>query len=135
MAHKDYLTNSANENYNYDSSGVGGNRYATILLYMNDVDDHAGGETVFETAWSINTSETQRRVPLRDTINELRESGQIDVLKVGSWEEELAAVCRTRLAVKPRAGRAVLFYSQHPNGTVDDASLHGACPILSGTKV
>ena len=42
--------------------------------------------------------------------------------------------CRTRLAVKPKRGRAVLFYSQHPNGVHDEFAMHGACPILNGTK-
>lgn len=42
--------------------------------------------------------------------------------------------CRSRLAVRPYAGRAVLFYSQHPNGEEDKSSLHGGCPVLSGTK-
>ena len=44
------------------------------------------------------------------------------------------AKCRTRLAVRPHSSRAVLFYSQLPNGEVDPASIHGACPILAGQK-
>lgn len=27
-----------------------------------------------------------------------------------------------------------MFYNQRPNGEFDDASLHGGCPILKGTK-
>jgi hypothetical protein len=27
-----------------------------------------------------------------------------------------------------------LFYSQHPNGALDDKSFHGGCPVLHGTK-
>ena len=37
----------------------------------------------------------------------------------------MVADCRSRLAVRPHAGRAVLFYSQHPNGEEDTSSLHG----------
>jgi hypothetical protein len=44
------------------------------------------------------------------------------------------ATCRSQLAVRPHSSRAVLFYSQHPNGDVDKASLHGACPVLSNQK-
>ena len=44
------------------------------------------------------------------------------------------AKCRTRLAIRPHSSRAVLFYSQLPNGKVDPASIHGACPVLSGQK-
>ena len=42
--------------------------------------------------------------------------------------------CRSQLAVRPHSSRAVLFYSQHPNGEVDKSSLHGACPVLSNQK-
>jgi prolyl 4-hydroxylase len=133
VPHEDYLTNDSNENYDYDSSRIGGNRYATILLYMSQVE--SGGETVFEKAWPVGATDQHKTKPIKDTIRELRESGQIDLLTEGSWEESLAAKCRTRLVVEPKPGRAVLFYSQHPNGTVDKASLHGACPVLQGTKV
>ena len=44
------------------------------------------------------------------------------------------ATCRSKLAVRPHSSRAVLFYSQHPNGDVDKSSLHGACPVLSNQK-
>jgi len=44
------------------------------------------------------------------------------------------ANCRTRLAVRPHSSRAVLFYSQHPDGSVDDSSLHGGCPVIKGEK-
>ena len=46
----------------------------------------------------------------------------------------MVADCRSRLAIKPHAGRAVLFYSQHPNGEEDRSSLHGGCPVLHGEK-
>jgi hypothetical protein len=44
------------------------------------------------------------------------------------------AQCRTRLAVQPKAGEAILFYSQNPDGTTDELSRHGACPVLVGDK-
>ncbi len=44
------------------------------------------------------------------------------------------ATCRSSLAVRPHSSRAVLFYSQHPNGEVDQDSLHGACPVLNSQK-
>ncbi|CAM9364828.1 unnamed protein product [Heterosigma akashiwo] len=46
----------------------------------------------------------------------------------------MVAQCQHCLAVRPRKGEAILFYSQHPNGRVDAASLHGGCPVLAGTK-
>lgn len=38
------------------------------------------------------------------------------------------------LAVKPKKGDAVLFFSLHINGTTDPASLHGSCPVIEGEK-
>jgi hypothetical protein len=42
--------------------------------------------------------------------------------------------CRSKLSIRPHSSRAVLFYSQYPNGAVDPASLHGACPVLNRQK-
>ncbi len=68
---------------------------------------------------------------------ELAASG-IDLRKMGikpnSWEERLVVQCRSKLAVRPKKAEAVLFYDQMPMGGQDDASLHGGCPVLKGTK-
>ena len=48
---------------NYESSAVGGNRYATILLYMSDLEEGDGGETVFVEALPIGQEEKDR-VPM-----------------------------------------------------------------------
>lgn len=71
---------------------------------------------------------------LSQALEELRASDRGSVLQHGSWEEDLVAKCRTRLAIRPHSSRAVLFYSQYPNGQLDPASLHGACPILDKQK-
>ena len=41
----DYLRVSETSDFDYDSSGIGGNRYATVLLYMTDIPENGGGET------------------------------------------------------------------------------------------
>jgi prolyl 4-hydroxylase len=129
--HDDYLDNSARENYDYDTAGVGGNRFATVLMYLSTPE--LGGETMFKNQYPIGTLE-QDRIPLSRALADLRETEAGALLKQGSWEEELTAYCRSRLAVKPSKGRAVLFYSQHPNGAQDHMAYHGACPVLQGTK-
>jgi hypothetical protein len=132
--HDDYLDRNGGENYNYDTAGVGGNRFATILLYFTDLPENAGGETVFKNAHPPGTLENDR-IPITRALADLRESGVGEgILKTGSWEEEMTAYCRSRLAVKPSKGRAVLFYSQYPNGVQDRTVLHGGCPVLNGTK-
>jgi|EP00945_MAST-04E_sp_MAST-4E-sp1_P002270 hypothetical protein len=38
------------------------------------------------------------------------------------------------LAVYPKKGDAILFYSQTPDAQLDPQSFHGGCPIIQGTK-
>lgn len=40
----------------------------------------------------------------------------------------------TGLKVKPRKGDGLLFHSVFPNGTIDQLSLHGSCPVIEGEK-
>ncbi|XP_074592317.1 putative prolyl 4-hydroxylase 6 [Curcuma longa] len=83
----------------------GGHRYATVLMYLSDVEK--GGETVFPIA-----------------------EGASSQFKDDSWSE----CAKNGLAVKPKKGDAVLFFSLHINGTTDPASLHGSCPVIEGEK-
>jgi len=119
------------EEHNFDSAGVGSNRFATILLYMSDLEKGDGGETLFSHGWPVGQAE-EDHVELDDAIDALRASGDVEgMLKRDSWEETMVARCRSRLAVRPHSSRAVLFYSQHPDGSVDTSSLHGGCPVIT----
>lgn len=134
IPHMDWIDDQSGRlKHNYDSAGKGGNRYATILLYMSDLEEGDGGETLFAKGWPVGQAE-EDHVPLKQALKELRESGDASFLKMGSWEEEMVAKCRTRLSVRPNSARAVLFYSQLPTGEPDPASLHGGCPVLKGEK-
>jgi len=42
--------------------------------------------------------------------------------------------CTKGLKVKPQRGKVIIFYSQTPDGALDDLSLHGACPVEEGIK-
>jgi 2OG-Fe(II) oxygenase superfamily len=101
--HFDYMADlTGRRMFNFDSEGTGSNRFATILFYLNDVEE--GGETVFTKA-----TETPDHIK-EEMIQELRasETG----LKHGSWEENMTATCRSGFVVKPKQNRAVLFYNQ-----------------------
>mmetsp|Transcript_17929 Transcript_17929/g.41347 ORF Transcript_17929/g.41347 Transcript_17929/m.41347 type:complete len:640 (-) Transcript_17929:74-1993(-) len=133
-SHLDWIEDRGGQlQHDYESSGTGGNRFATILLYMTDLDENEGGETVFPHGIPSNIPE-EERITKHEAREQLRNSEQGAILKKGSWEEDLLATCRSKLAVRPHSSRAVLFYSQHPNGDVDRSSLHGACPVLSNQK-
>ena len=49
-------------------------------------------------------------------------------------QDKLTTTCYTKLSVEAKKGSAILFYSQHPSGALDDMSVHGACPVLAGSK-
>lgn len=103
---------------------------------MTDLPEGGGGETVFSEAWPHDVPQHERK-HIKTVIRELRESGdniELAGITEGSWEEQMVALCRTRMTIKPHAGRAVLFYSQHPDGKLDEMAKHGGCPVLNGTK-
>jgi len=128
--HLDYIPLHTKSTFDYSSDQKGGNRYATVLLYMTDIPEGGGGETVFSKS---SEGEMQSH---EDALKELRVSGDAERAGIvkGSWEEEMVATCRSRFSIRPHAGRAVLFYSQLPNGEVDLMSWHGGCPVLKGDK-
>lgn len=39
------------------------------------------------------------------------------------------------LQVKPKRGAALLFFGLTPNGDTDFLTVHGGCPVVSGTKI
>lgn len=82
-----------------------------MLMYLSDVE--SGGETVFDAAEDLPTR------PPADL------AGLSDCAKKSN---------STSLAVRPRAGDALLFWSLKPDGSLDHASLHGGCPVLKGKK-
>ena len=48
----------------------------------------------------------------------------------GEWSE----CAKQGLGVKTVRGDALLFYSLKPDGSTDDTSLHGSCPVIRGEK-
>jgi len=96
LTHMDYLEFHDGLPYDYDSSGVGGNRFATVLLYMTDLGERDGGETAFTEAWPIGQA-PEDSISLQHAISRLRESGDAVIFERGSWEETLVGHTSSRL--------------------------------------
>ena len=52
---------SRSSEHNFFSNQVGTNRFATILLYMSDLEEKDGGETVFTKSWPSDLPVDERK--------------------------------------------------------------------------
>ena len=85
IPHMDWIDDPGNANsHDFDSARLGTNRFATVLLYMTDLKDEDGGETVFKNGWPEDVPVEDRR-QRSDVLQELRNSGEVSFLKQGSW--------------------------------------------------
>ncbi|CAE6003673.1 unnamed protein product [Arabidopsis arenosa] len=84
-------------------------RVVTFLLFLSSVEE--GGETMFPFEILVLRKQSGRNMN-------------------GSYDYEKCIGLR----VKPRQGDAIFFYNLLPNGTIDQTSLHGSCPVIKGEK-
>lgn len=124
--HVDFFDGEADGSY---AAPLGSNRLATVIMYLNDVqpaghgsaDYTGGGHTVFPFA-----------VP---TANASALAGVSFAGREGAPSCDFPALHQRRgLLVQPRAGDALVFYDQLPDGSLDQRTRHGSCPVHGGSK-
>jgi tetratricopeptide (TPR) repeat protein len=106
-------------------------RLLTALVYLQDSDDDAatGGETWFPFApGSKHRNENEDQLTSIDEALASIQSSLHEEERFPERTPERGAV------VKPRKGKAVLFFNHLPDGRIDPAALHSGRKLLEGTK-
>ena len=105
-------------------------RYATAIMYLNDVGEGGGGETIFpvDDAARKEDPPCHEEALFGDGITHTGER-ETDATKKLLELGHAATRGNRGLAVAPRRGLMVLFYSRTRRGELDANAWHGGCVV------
>jgi len=91
-------------------------RVATALVYLNDLSEGSGGETIFPGGGGLQEAPAW---VYQSQAGGLELCGRVRLA-------QNAAVSR------PKCGTALVFFPSTPAGIQDESALHGSCPVAPG---
>jgi hypothetical protein len=117
-------------------------RYATVLFYLNDVDEDGGGETVFPAAgddgqeWSehCTVDDAIRRFSSPELARSLNENFSSGSTSGEAVLHSVGSATAPGIRVTPKQGDAVVWYNFDAEGRLDPRAVHAAQPVTSGEK-
>jgi len=102
-------------------------RVCTMIIYLEEPEE--GGETIFPMV-HVNSTIRNKHLFSHTTTQEMA----MNMWRDGMCEKAARGDSDV-LAVKPKRGSAVLFYTLMPDGKLDSHSVHCSCPVsLSRTR-
>jgi len=102
-------------------------RRATFLLYLNDIPEGGGGETIFPLVRAPGVADDAEPPLPPAVIGRDREHLDYKVEKM----EDMLPYCASDFYLKfrPVAGTAILFYNYGPDYSLDQYAIHAGCPV------
>lgn len=112
-------------------------RDATLLAYLNTLDDNEGGETIFPLV--VNKSQAGEpgsgpKVNSSTILNFVDGRDAFETPYVADVCLASEPLTSAALRLRPKVGDAVLFFHHDAYGAFEEGSLHGSCPVVSGSE-
>lgn len=107
-------------------------RRATVILYLNDVPEGDGGETIFPLIRAPGIPDDMEP-PLPSAVQG-RDRPRLDFKVEKMLDSTPYCESDFYLKIRPKRGMAVMFFSYGPDYAMDEHAIHAACALKRGHK-